>query len=160
MCYWFCVLSYVGRSYCDHVIRQCCGFVVCGTWNILGPSEDRQPIRFKRRCKNCIQHHVISNLQESLRGFSKRVFKIRKIEYLKLRRVRPYVWNNSSPTERGKKNSVALVRERTIPTERPPPVGEVSAQLLRIEGVTWSAQRIPTAVNLCFLDRSRYFLFK
>jgi len=26
-----------------------------------------------------------------------------------------------------KKNSVALVRTRTIPTERPPPVGEVSA---------------------------------
>ena len=26
-----------------------------------------------------------------------------------------------------KKNSVALVPERTIPTERPPPVGEVSA---------------------------------
>ena len=26
-----------------------------------------------------------------------------------------------------KKNSVALVRERTIPTERPPLVGEVSA---------------------------------
>ena len=25
------------------------------------------------------------------------------------------------------KNSMALVRERTIPTERPPPVGEVSA---------------------------------
>ena len=25
------------------------------------------------------------------------------------------------------KNSVALVRERTMPTERPPPVGEVSA---------------------------------
>ena len=24
-------------------------------------------------------------------------------------------------------NSVALVRERTIPTERPPPVGEISA---------------------------------
>ena len=24
----------------------------------------------------------------------------------------------------------------------------------------WSAQRIPTAVNLCFLDRNRYFLFK
>jgi hypothetical protein len=28
---------------------------------------------------------------------------------------------------------------------------------LRIEGVAWSAQRIPTAVNLGFLDRSRYF---
>ena len=26
-----------------------------------------------------------------------------------------------------KLNSVALVREQTIPTERPPPVGEVSA---------------------------------
>jgi len=33
-----------------------------------------------------------------------------------------------------KLNSVALVRERTIPTERPPPVGEVSANFLRIEG--------------------------
>ena len=33
-----------------------------------------------------------------------------------------------------KKNSVALVRERTIPTERPPPVDEVSANFLRIEG--------------------------
>jgi hypothetical protein len=27
-------------------------------------------------------------------------------------------------------------------------------------GVTWSAQRIPTAVNLCFLDRSRYFFIQ
>ena len=33
-----------------------------------------------------------------------------------------------------KKKSVALVRERTIPTERPPPVGEVSANFLQIEG--------------------------
>jgi hypothetical protein len=30
-----------------------------------------------------------------------------------------------------KQNSVALVRERTIPTERPPLVGEVSANLCR-----------------------------
>ena len=30
-------------------------------------------------------------------------------------------------TKKLKLNSVALVRERTIPTERPPPVGEVSA---------------------------------
>ena len=34
----------------------------------------------------------------------------------------------------GHTNSVALVRERTIPTERPPPVGEVSTNFLRIEG--------------------------
>jgi hypothetical protein len=33
-----------------------------------------------------------------------------------------------------KKNSVAVVCERTIPTERPPPVGEVSANFLRTEG--------------------------
>jgi hypothetical protein len=30
-------------------------------------------------------------------------------------------------------------------------------QLLRIEDVAWSVQRIPTAVNLGFLDRSRCF---
>jgi hypothetical protein len=33
-------------------------------------------------------------------------------------------------------------------------------QLLRIEGVAWLAQWIPTAVNLGFLDRSRYFSFQ
>jgi hypothetical protein len=33
-------------------------------------------------------------------------------------------------------------------------------QLLRIEGVAWSAQKIPTAVNFGFLDRGRYFLEK
>jgi hypothetical protein len=52
-----------------------------------------------------------------------------------------------------KLNSVALVRERTIPTERPPLVGEVSANFLRIESVALSAQRIPTVVNIGFLDR-------
>ena len=33
-----------------------------------------------------------------------------------------------------KLNSVALVRERTIPTERPPPVGEVSANFWKLSG--------------------------
>jgi hypothetical protein len=56
-----------------------------------------------------------------------------------------------------KVNSVAIVRKRTIPTERPPLVGEVSANHLWVEGVAWTEQRIPTAVNLGFLDRSRYF---
>jgi hypothetical protein len=59
-----------------------------------------------------------------------------------------------------KLNFVALVRERTIPTERPPLVGEVNANFLRIEGVAWSAQRIPTVVNRSFLDRSCYFSFQ
>jgi hypothetical protein len=31
---------------------------------------------------------------------------------------------------------------------------------LRVEGVTWSAQRIPTAVNFGFLDQSRYFFIQ
>jgi hypothetical protein len=35
-----------------------------------------------------------------------------------------------------------------------------SADFLRIEGVAWSAQRIPTVVNFDFLDRSRYFFFQ
>jgi hypothetical protein len=55
-----------------------------------------------------------------------------------------------------KTNFVALVRKRTIPdrpTERPPVVGEVSANFFRIEGVAWSTQRIPMAVNVGFLDR-------
>jgi hypothetical protein len=43
--------------------------------------------------------------------------------------------------------SVAVFRKRNIPIERPPLVGEVSAKLLWVEGVAWSAQRIPTAVN-------------
>ena len=51
--------------------------------------------------------------------------------------VQKHTFLNSPPTEtnstskipklKTKLNSVALVRERTIPTERPPPVGEVSA---------------------------------
>jgi hypothetical protein len=36
--------------------------------------------------------------------------------------------------KRNKTNSVAWIRERTIPTELPPLVGEVSANFLRIEG--------------------------
>jgi hypothetical protein len=54
---------------------------------------------------------------------------------------------------------VALVRERTIPTERPPPVGEVSANFLRIEGCHVVSATVPhDRFKLCFLDRSRYFL--
>jgi hypothetical protein len=55
---------------------------------------------------------------------------------------------------------VILVREWTIPIELPPLVGEVSANFLRIEGVAWSVQWIPTAVNLGFLDRSCYFFLQ
>jgi hypothetical protein len=55
---------------------------------------------------------------------------------------------------------VAVVRKRSIPTERPQLVGEVSANLLPVEVVALSAQRIPTAVNFGFLGRSRYFFIQ
>jgi hypothetical protein len=44
-----------------------------------------------------------------------------------------------------KKNSAAVVRKRMIPTERPPLVGEVSANFCGVEIVAWSAQGILTA---------------
>jgi hypothetical protein len=47
-------------------------------------------------------------------------------------------------------NFMVWVRERTIPTERPPLIGEVIANFLRIECATWSAWRIPTAVFSVF----------
>jgi hypothetical protein len=52
-----------------------------------------------------------------------------------------------------------LASERTMPTERLPLVGEV-VQTFEERGVARSAQRIPTVVNLGFLDRSRYFFFQ
>jgi hypothetical protein len=42
----------------------------------------------------------------------------------------------------------------------PPREGRKKSQLLQIEGVAWSAQRIPTVVNLGFLDRRRYFFLQ
>jgi hypothetical protein len=55
-------------------------------------------------------------------------------------------------------NSVTLVRERTIPTERPPPVCEASAIFCGCRGVVRLSD--PYCRNLDFLDRSRYFFFQ
>jgi hypothetical protein len=49
---------------------------------------------------------------------------------------------------------LSLAKAREL--QRPPLIGEVSAKILQIEGVMWSAQRIPTAVNPGLLDPSRY----
>jgi hypothetical protein len=49
---------------------------------------------------------------------------------------------------------VALVRERTVPTERPLLVDEVSAAFLWTEGVDWSARWIPYGRNLGYLDQT------
>jgi hypothetical protein len=46
-------------------------------------------------------------------------------------------------------------------TDRATAAGRRSyCQPLRVEGVGWSAQQIPTAVNLGFIDRSRYFFIQ
>jgi hypothetical protein len=58
-----------------------------------------------------------------------------------------------------KLNSVALVRERTVPTERPPLVGEV-VPTFADRGCCLVNVTIPPVVNLGFLDRSRYFFFQ
>jgi hypothetical protein len=56
-------------------------------------------------------------------------------------------------------SSVALVRELTIPTERPPLVDEVSANLLdRVRHVISLTD--PYGGMLGYLDRSRYFSFQ
>jgi hypothetical protein len=51
-------------------------------------------------------------------------------------------------------NSVGLVRERTIPIERPPLVGKVNAKFCGKRGVPWSVRRILYGRNLGFLDRN------
>jgi hypothetical protein len=56
------------------------------------------------------------------------------------------------------KNSVTWVRYRTIPTERPPLVGEITTNFLRIEGTAWSAWRIPTTVISVFYTWAANFL--
>ena len=43
--------------------------------------------------------------------------------------------------------------------ERPPSVSEASANFCRQRGVTWSAQRIPTAVNLCLSNLDHYLFY-
>jgi hypothetical protein len=48
--------------------------------------------------------------------------------------------------------SVVLVRKRIIPTERPQPVGEVSAQLLADRGCRVVSATDPHGRNLGFLD--------
>jgi hypothetical protein len=59
-----------------------------------------------------------------------------------------------------KKNSVALVRERTIPTERPPLVGEVSAKPFADRGCRVVSAADPHGRILGFLGRSRYYFFQ
>jgi hypothetical protein len=58
-----------------------------------------------------------------------------------------------------RKNSVALVRKRTMPTERPPLVGEV-VPTFADRGCCVVSATDPPVVSLGFLDRSRYCFFQ
>jgi hypothetical protein len=60
--------------------------------------------------------------------------------------------DNNNNNNNNNNNSVAFDRERTIPIERSPLVGEVSANFCRWSGVAQSAQLIPYCRNLDFLD--------
>jgi hypothetical protein len=53
---------------------------------------------------------------------------------------------------------MALVRKRTIPTERPSFVAEVSANFSGQRVSRGQRNESPTTVNFGFLDLSRYFL--
>jgi hypothetical protein len=54
-----------------------------------------------------------------------------------------------------------LVRKRTIPTERPPLLGEILVPTFADRGVSCGQRGgSHTVVNLSFLDRSRYFFFQ
>jgi hypothetical protein len=57
-------------------------------------------------------------------------------------------------------NSVASVRKRIIPTERPPIVSEVSASFFADRGCHVVSVMNPYGSILGFLDRSRYFSSK
>jgi hypothetical protein len=59
-----------------------------------------------------------------------------------------------------KKNFMVSVRKQTIPTERPPLVSEVSADLLRIEGCHVVSVTNPYGRILGLLDRSRYYFYQ
>jgi hypothetical protein len=57
-------------------------------------------------------------------------------------------------------NTVASVRKRTIPTERPPLVSEVRANFFADRGCHVGSVTNPYGSILGFLDRNRYFFFQ
>jgi hypothetical protein len=65
---------------------------------------------------------------------------------------KPYWYNNN------KKLRGLSPQARTIPTERPPLVNEVSANFSGQRVSHGQDNKSPTAVNFGFLDRNRYFL--
>jgi hypothetical protein len=67
--------------------------------------------------------------------------------------------NNNNNNNNNNNYSMVLVRERTILTEWPPLVSEVSANFCG-DGCYVVSSADPYGRNLGFLDRSRYFFFQ
>jgi hypothetical protein len=66
----------------------------------------------------------------------------------------------SKVTAKEKKNSVSSVSKRTIPTERPPLVSEVSTNFFADRGCHVVSLTYPYSRILGFLDRSHYYFFQ
>jgi hypothetical protein len=79
-----------------------------------------------------------------------------KLLYLTVCHICWHIWITSSRNILTKINSMAWVRERTIPTGRPPLLGEVSAN----RGCYVVSVTDPYGLILGFLDRSHYFYFQ
>jgi hypothetical protein len=74
-------------------------------------------------------------------GFKQNILSVRRIMFVCARVylcVRTYVRYSCFKMNRNKTNSVALVSKRTIPTEGPPLVGEVSANFSGVQ--TWKLE--------------------
>jgi hypothetical protein len=127
------------------------------TWRCS--SEDRLLKRYFRWLTCTLWCYMLISLCEMLNPLRLSIFKDHKLSNSlsvasgdAIPRVkRPDPESDLPPPSKKIKTPYPLVRKRTIPTERPPLVGEVSANFLRIEGVAWSEQRIPPAVNSVFL---------
>jgi hypothetical protein len=105
---------------------------------------------------NARWRHLASSSDDQLSKKSRRhnrYMEARRIATYRIPLLRLYVgmYLRVDPTK--ELNSVAFVRKRTIHTEGPPHVGEFIANIWEYRGVAWSAQQIPTAVNLDFLNQ-------
>jgi hypothetical protein len=65
-----------------------------------------------------------------------------------------------SSTKKLKLNSVAIVRKRTIPTERPPLVGQVSANLCGLRVLRGQRNEFPRPLISVFYTGAATFSFK
>jgi hypothetical protein len=95
---------------------------------------------------------LYSGVRHSFRRFQVSLLSLDEVERNRALAIHVTCWNKT------KKLKTVALRPQANYTDRATAACRRSlCQLLRINGVTWSAQLIPTAVNLGFLDRSRYF---